>query len=175
MEQEQKWIRDIVRHGSRKAADALVRAYYDDVYAYIYRQVCSREDAMDLTQECFLAALRSLHSYDAAKAGLRTWLHHIASHKVIDMRRRHRPGLLPVDEFEITDKRDFLEDVHNRELLRAIEEFVRSMEPFVQEIFRLRVYGEYAFPEIAAVLSQPEAKIKAQYYRLAAKIRKEVL
>lgn len=91
------------------------------------------------------------------------------------MRRRHRPGLLPVDEFEITDKRDFLEDVHNRELLRAIEEFVRGMEPFVQEIFRLRVYGEYAFPEIAAVLSQPEAKIKAQYYRLAAKIRKEVL
>ena len=62
MEQEQKWIRDIVRHGSKKAADALVRAYYDDIYTFVYRQTGNREDAMDLTQESFLAALRSLHA-----------------------------------------------------------------------------------------------------------------
>lgn len=173
MEQEQKWIRDIVRRGSRKAADSLVRAYYDDIYAYVYRQTQNREDAMDLTQESFLAALRSLHAYDARKAGFRTWLYHIASHKVIDMKRRHKVQYFPIDDYEIEDERDFVEDIQNRELMREIEQLVSQMEPDVQEVFRLRVYGEYPFPEIAAVLSQPEAKIKAQYYRLAAKIRKE--
>ncbi len=174
MEQEQKWIRDIVRHGSKKAADALVRAYYDDIYTFVYRQTGNREDAMDLTQESFLAALRSLHAYDAKKAGFRTWMYHIASHKVIDMRRKRKVQYFSIEDYDIEDEKDFIEDIQNKELLHAIEEFVRGMEPQVQEVFRLRVYGEYPFPEIAAVLSQPEAKIKAQYYRLAAKIKKEI-
>ncbi len=174
MEQEQKWIRDIVRHGSKKAADALVRAYYDDIYTFVYRQTGNREDAMDLTQESFLAALRSLHAYDAKKAGFRTWMYHIASHKVIDMRRKRKVQYFSIEDYDIEDEKDFIEDIQNKELLHAIEEFVRGMEPQVQEVFRLRVYGEYPFPEIAAVLSQPEAKIKAQYYRLAARIKKEI-
>ena len=91
MDQEHKWIREIVRHGSRSASDALVRRYYDEVYAFIYRQVRDREDALDLTQESFVAALRGLPSYDRKKAGFRTWLFSIAAHKVIDARRRAGP------------------------------------------------------------------------------------
>lgn len=178
MEQEQKWIRDIVRRGSKKAANALVHAYYDDIYAFVYRQTGNREDALDLTQECFFAAFRSLASYDAKKAGVRTWLYHIASHKVIDLRRRRKVEYLPIEDQEISSGYDFTEDlvknISSQELLRQAEAYVCGMEPQVQEVFRLRVYGEYSFPEIAALLGQPESKIKAQYYRLAAKIRKEI-
>ena len=176
MEQEKKWIREIVRHGSRKAADALVRSYYDEMYAFVYKQTGNREDALDLTQECFLAVLRSLPSYDAKQAGFRTWMYHIATHKVIDMRRKQKIQFFPIEE-EIVDGKDFeqdlIEQIQNKELLDKIEELVQGAEPQVQEVFRMRVYGEYPFPEIAAVTAQPEAKIKAQYYRLAAKIRKE--
>lgn len=174
MEQEQKWVRAIVKRGSRKAADALVRAYYDDIYAFVYRQTGNREDALDLTQECFLAAFRSLPSYDAKKAGLRTWLYHIASHKIIDMHRRRKVQYLPIEEQELVDERDFVETIQNQELLRQAEELVCGAEPQIQEVFRLRVYGGHSFPEIAAVLEQPESKIKAQYYRFAAKVRKEL-
>lgn len=174
LEQEQKWVRDIVRRGSRKAADALVRAYYDDIYAFVYRQMGNREDALDLTQECFLAAFRSLPSYDARKAGIRTWLYHIASHKVIDLRRRRKVQYLPMDEQELVDEKDYIEELQNQELLRQVEILVCGMDPQVQEVFRMRVYGGHSFPEIASVLDQPETKIKAQYYRLTAKIRKEL-
>ncbi len=174
MEREKKWVRDIVRFGSKKAADALVREYYDDIYAYVYRQTGSREDALDVTQECFLAAFRSLSSYDPKKAGLRTWLYHIASHKVIDFKRKKREVYVLMEEQEIAAERDFVQDIHNHELLRQVEEFVCGVDPQIQEVFRLRVYAEYSFPEIAAVLAQPEAKIKAQYYRLSARLRKEI-
>ncbi|MDE7312095.1 MAG: RNA polymerase sigma factor [Eubacterium sp.] len=176
MEQEQKWVRDIVRRGSRKAANALVHAYYDDIYSFVYRQIGNREDALDLTQECFFSAFRSIASYDAKKAGVRTWLYHIASHKVIDLRRCRKVQYFPIEDQELVDERDFAEDLvknlSNQELLRQVEHFVCGMEPHIQEVFRLRVYGEYSFPEIAALFGQPESKIKAQYYRLAAKIRK---
>ena len=156
MERELKWVRDIVRRGSRKAADQLVREYYDDIYAFVFRQIGNREDALDVTQECFLAALRSLPFYNPQKAGLRTWLYHIASHKVIDQRRKRKIQYLPIEQ------------------LRQVEELVCAMDPQIQEVFRLRVYAEYSFPEIAAVLAQPESKIKAQYYRLSARLRKEM-
>ena len=48
---EQKWIRAVLYHNSQDAANKLVAAYYDEIYAYVYRQVGNKEDALDLTQE----------------------------------------------------------------------------------------------------------------------------
>lgn len=173
MKQEQKLIRAILRRGSMEAADTLVRTYYNEIYAFVYRQVGDREDAMDLTQESFIAALRSLHTYDAKKSGFRTWLYHIVTYKVIDMRRKRRLQILPLEEQEIACEEDFAEALQNRELLEEIERFVCGVDTEIQEVFRLRVYAGCSFPEIAAATGQPEAKIKAQYYRLVGKLRKE--
>lgn len=173
MEQEQRLIRAVVRRGSKKAADTLVRSYYDEIYAYVYRQTGNREDALDLTQDCFIAALRSLHTYDPRKAGFRTWLYHVASHKVIDQRRKRHVECLPCTEWEDTAGADFTVEVLDRELRERVEEFVSGFDPDVQEVFRLRVYGEYRFPEIAAAMGETEAKVKAQYYRLVGRLREE--
>lgn len=173
MEQEQKWIRAVLRRGSREAADRLVRAYYDEIYRFAYRQTGKREDAMDLTQECFLAALRSLHTYDPKKSGFRTWLYRVAAHKVTDLRRKSGPVFTPLDQETVPDREDFVERVQNRELLARVEQFVCGTDPKVQEVFRLRVYGGCSFPEIAAAAMETEAAVKARYYRLTAALRKE--
>ena len=95
MGEEQKWIRDIQRRGSRQAADKLVRAYYDEMYRFAYRQLGHKEDALDLTQNIFLAVLRALPTFDGRKASFRTWLYRIAAHKAIDCRRKVRGNVLP--------------------------------------------------------------------------------
>ena len=64
-------------------------------------------------------------------------------------------------------------EVLDREMRRRVEEFVSGFDTAVQEVFRLRVYGDYRFPEIAAATGEPEAKIKAQYYRLIRRLREE--
>ena len=172
-DQEQKWIRAILRRGDRGAADALVRAHYDGLYAYIWRQVGQPEDALDLTQESFIAALQSLSSYDRRKSAFRTWLYHIAAHKIIDHRRRCRTAAVPLAE-DIPSTDDFTAIVHDKMLLARAEELVRREEPLDQEIFRLHVYGQCSFPQIAAVTGQAEAKIKSRYYRLVTRLRKEL-
>lgn len=91
MDQERKWIREVQRHRSQTAADHLIRAHYDEIYRFVYRQTGHMEDAMDLTQDIFLAVLRAIHTYDEGKAAFRTWLFRIAANKVIDARRRARP------------------------------------------------------------------------------------
>lgn len=95
MEEEQKWIREIQRRGSRQAADRLIRAYYDEIYRFAYRQTGHKEDAMDLTQTIFLAVLRALPGFDSRKASFRTWLYRIAVHKAVDGRRKARGDIVP--------------------------------------------------------------------------------
>lgn len=173
MKQEDKWIRDIQRGGSRQATERLVELYYNEIYAFVYRQTGQKEDAMDLTQNIFLAILRAIPSYNPKKAAFRTWLYRIAVNKVIDVRRQSRPVATPLDEMEIPVQEDFVSQIHNRDLLERIETYVSSLDPAVQSVFRLRLYGERSFGEIAAALGQSEAAVKSQYYRLLGRIREE--
>ena len=173
MEEEQKWIRDIQRRGSRQAADKLVRAYYDEMYRFAYRQLGHKEDALDLTQTIFLAVFRALPSFDSRKASFRTWLYRIAAHKAIDCRRKVQGNVVPLEETETPDQTDFAAQVQDRELLDRLEAYVAQLDPDTQGVYRLRLYGERTFPEIAAILGQPEAAVKTRYYRLMARLRKE--
>ena len=173
MEQESKWIRNIQRSGSRQAAEKLVERYYDEIYIFVYRQTGHKEDAMDLTQNIFLAVLRALPSYDPRKAAFRTWLYRIAANRVIDARRRSRPAVTPLEEAELPIQEDFVSRIHDRELLERIEDYVSGLPSTIQAVFRLRLYGERSFGEIAAALGQSEAAVKSQYYRLLGRIREE--
>ena len=173
MDQEQKWIRDIQRRGSRGAAERLVERYYEEMYRFAYRQTGEMEDALDLTQDIFLAAFRALPGYDRRKASFRTWLYRIAVNKAIDLRRRVRPVQLPLDDLLLPAQEDWAGQIQDRALLDQIERYVSGLDPGLQAVFRLRLYGERTFPEIAAALGQSESAVKSQYYRLLQQLRKE--
>jgi RNA polymerase sigma factor (sigma-70 family) len=170
---DKRLIRYILKKGSNQAANELIRRYYDDLYFYLYRQVGNGNDALDLRQEVFIAALKGLSSYDDRKSSFRTWLFRIGTYKVIDARRKVKVTWLELKDVQWVEEKDFDESLCQKELLGAINQFVSSFLPEIQEVFRLRVYGELSFPEIASLLAQKEERIKAQYYRLVKKIREE--
>ena len=108
MDPEIRLIRNIQRRRSRKAADLLVRNYYREIYVYVFRQLGNKEDAMDLTQDIFIAVLQSIDRFDSAKSTFRTWLYGIATHKVIDFRRKEKPAWLSLERMATTDRPDLL-------------------------------------------------------------------
>ena len=172
-QQEQKWIKRIKLLGSKKDAEQLVRSYYDEIYIFVLRQISDAETALDLTQDIFIAALQSISSYKKERAGFRTWLYRIASNKVIDYRKKVIPMVVDVEDIEVIEQYDFMENRMQGELLKKIEEFVCGHQALIQQIFRLHIYGEYTFAEIAGLLDIPEATVKTKYYRLLKEIRKE--
>ena len=197
---ERRLIRAIVRHGSRTAADQLVRMYFDDVLAFVWRVTGDREHALDMTQETMIAALRSLSGYAPDKASLRTWLYAIASHKVIDARRANRVTVtpLPMDETlngtgtirktridgnpsgaatvagggpnRTRDPADIQADAG---LHARIDAFVGRFDAGTQEIYHLDTAAGLPFPQIAAARGERTEAVKARYYRLIQAIGKE--
>lgn len=172
-QQEQKWIKRIKLFGSKKDADQLVRSYYDEIYIFVLRQINDAETALDLTQDIFIAVLQSISAYKKEMAGFRTWVYRIATNKVIDYRKKYSPIVVDIEEIEIIEQNDYIENWMQGELLKKIEEFVCKYQALIQQIFRLHIYGEYTFAEIARLLDTPEATVKTKYYRLLKDIRKE--
>ena len=178
-QQEKKWIHRIKLFGSSKDADSLVRSYYNEIYIFVARQISDKELTHDLTQEIFISMLRSIASYQEKRSSFRTWLYRIATNKVIDFRRKSWPDTIPleeVDETEIVDyigRIDYENNIAQAEFLDKIEDYVSGFQLDVQQIFRLHIYGEQTFREIALLTGMPEASVKSKYYRLIKQIRSE--
>lgn len=166
-------IKQVVRKGSEAAAEKLIRQYYDELYYFLYRQIGNKEDSLDLTQEVFISALNSLSNYDAKKATFKTWLFRIGTYKVIDSRRKKKLEYEELEDNQLVSQNDVAEAFITKELLEDINQFVSHFKPDIQEVFRLKIYGGFSFKEIAKLLSVSEEKVKAQYYRLLDRVRKE--
>lgn len=169
-------IRKVQKNGDRNAANVLVGEYYDEILAYAARQTGDKHTAMDLTQNIFVSMLQTIARYDSKQAGFRTWLYRIATNKIIDYHRNRsalRSKILDIDELEISSEEDFTEWVSNDDLAARILSKITAFDPDVQRIFRLKVYAEHTFAEVAVALDMPEATVKTKYYRLIKTLRKE--
>jgi RNA polymerase sigma-70 factor (ECF subfamily) len=176
LDEEKRLISRIQRTGNRKAADELIRKYYDEIYIYAYKQISDKHTAMDVTQNIFISMLQSISTYDSKKAGFRTWLYRIGTNKIIDYFRRNsaeRRRVTDIGEYDIQDQMTFTIDIENRELLLRLQDYINSLDVNSQQIFRLKIFAEYTFTQIADVLSLPESTIKSKYYRLLKMIREE--
>ena len=167
---ENKLISGTLR-GNRADADTLVSKYYDEIYIFAYRQLGSKEDAMDMAQDIFVSVLETLAGYDRRKSTFRTWIYRVATNKIIDYRRKKRPATIPLDALELPS--DFDKRLEQTAFIAEVENYIGKQDTEAQQVFRLHIYAGYAFHEIAVMLRQPESKLKARYYRLLTRLRKE--
>lgn len=86
-----------------------VGAYADYLYSYAIARISDEEQAKDLVQETFLAALQHLDKFEG-KSSERTWLTAILKHKIIDVYRRNSSRLHHADvERAELEQSDFFE------------------------------------------------------------------
>lgn len=79
----------LARDGDEAAFAEIMHRHRAAIYRLV--SICSgdAEEALDLTQDCFVAAYRNLARYDSARP-LRPWLSAIALNRCRDWRRRRR-------------------------------------------------------------------------------------
>ncbi len=87
-----------VQGGDLEAYDLLVRRYMRSAFAVAYRLLGHREDAEDVVQEAFLAALAGIAGFDVTRR-FGPWLHRIVLTRGLNFRKaRSRRTMQSVDD-----------------------------------------------------------------------------
>jgi len=170
--------------GESGSFDTLVRRYQSVVYAVSYRLVRNREDALDIAQEVFIKAFRSLHTWQPTGA-FKSWLLRIATNMSIDhLRRRSRmPAFVERDaigqlEPDAVDERARIKEPSERasesELGSMIQSAVDKLPGRQRTIFILRHYEGLSLKEIAEIMNCTEGTVKTHLFRATGKLRDEL-
>lgn len=130
---------EAARGGDRAAFDRLYARWGPVVHGLLLARV-SKEDADDLVQEVFLAAMQKLESL-REPAAFGAWVAMIARTKAIDHHRRAPKTLAPVQE-------PSAEDPDRLEAERALAA-LRSLPDAYRETLTLRLVEGLTGPEIA--------------------------
>lgn len=159
--------------GDAEAFDALVRAHFTPVYAFLHRLVGNPEDAEDLAQETFVRAHRSLALY-RIDASFSTWLLRIAHHLAIDHRRAagrpHRAASFSGVEPALVDAlvergprgANPREEAQRGELVRRLAEALDALPARLKAVLVLRAIEGREYDEIAAILGVRPATARTQ-------------
>lgn len=170
----------------RAAFNEIVLRYKSKVYNYVRRMVPGALDAEDLTQETFLRAYLSIHSFQS-RASLNTWLFRIATNLCIDYSRKNKrsQGLtmsLSQENDEDEESERDIPDVAfdpqrlllNKELGKQLESALCELPEKLRTVVLLYDIEGLAYEEIAAIVSCPLGTVKSRLFNARTALRNKL-
>ena len=169
-----------VLSGDANAFEDIVREYERNVYNIALRMCGSREDALDISQESFLKAYHSLHSF-RGDSRFSVWLYRIVSNTCLDfLRERKRRAEVPLErgdeeeereETQIRDESLSPESLFERKLTReAVQRGLESLPEDQRKILLLREIQGFSYEEIGRILSLESGTVKSRIFRARRKL-----
>jgi RNA polymerase sigma-70 factor (ECF subfamily) len=162
------------RDGDTAAFDKLITLYREKIYMHIFQIVRNEDDALDLTQETFIRAWRSLAGFDGT-ATLSSWLHRIATNAAIDLcrRRRVRPqaefesGMMKIDPASRTTPASPEipgSSLDRIEIKRRVEEAFSALSPEHRAVVVLKEIEDLSYEEIARHLGCSRGTVMSRLF-----------
>lgn len=163
------------RDGNVEAFNALVTRWEKRLYNYLLRLLGNREDSLDLCQEAFLKAYRSLGTL-ADSEKFPQWLFRIAR----NLAYSHFRSRTPLERAESWPEEDGegalfhpktsaipigpARSVAGLELKLTVAKALETLTPEQREAIVLKVYHGFRFAEIAEILACPVSTVKSRIY-----------
>ena len=170
------------REGDQEAFGALVRLHQRQVYALALRMLRNTEDAVEATQEVFLAAWQGLAGF-RGDARFATWLYRIAYNHCLKIAERQRRDATARAELAAESARAWSAEgaLSTRMALdaeRAMRERVRgeiaNLPPKYRAVLVLRHLNELSYEEMAEVMRVPIGTVKTQLFRARALLKERL-
>ena len=151
--------------GERSAFDELIRRHEDRLFALALRMTGNRTDALDATQEAFVAAFRRADSF-RGDAAFGTWLYRIAINATQDLLRKR--GRNPVAEAEESEspERSEVERVEDSVVARVdLARALAALPHEYREAVVMHDLGGVPYEEIAQFTGAPMGTVKSRISR----------
>ena len=150
------------------AAEAFER-HYGSVYRFVRRHGTGREEAEDLTQEVFAAAVAALGEARVESPPPLRWLYTVAQRRLIDTSRRGR--LRPVSAAPTEDEPAFEPAAYGWEVAETLARAVAELPEPQRRVVVAKLWEGRSLAETAARLGTSEAACKMRLARGLAQLR----
>jgi RNA polymerase sigma-70 factor (ECF subfamily) len=170
------------KRGDITAFNRLVLAYQDMVYNQAFRMMGELDAAEDATQEAFISAYRSMHSFRGGS--FKGWLLRIVTNACYDeLRRRKRRPTTPLEPLDDDDEE--IESPHwiadpgetpeesteRQELSQAIQNCLDQLPDEFKAVVVLVDLQGVDYTEAASVMQTPLGTIKSRLARARLRLR----
>lgn len=155
---------------------SLFHRYGRALFAYVRLHELSREDCKDITLEVFQIALRYDDLTQISEEERFTWLRRVASHKIVDRRRRtmRHPEITLEAVAEIlftAESSDPESIVLQEEAHLRLRHLIRRLPVQEQQLLRLRYGDRLSFAQIGQLLERKETAVRKHHSRILARLR----
>jgi RNA polymerase sigma-70 factor (ECF subfamily) len=168
----------------RAAFNEIVLRYKSKIYNYIFRMVHHPLDAEDLTQETFVRAYVSLHSFQS-RASLNTWLFRIATNLCIDYSRKAKKTqglMLSMSQEDAEDGEESQREIPdlafdpqrlllNKELGKRLDEALRALPEKLRTVVLLYDIEGLSYDEITGIVGCPLGTVKSRLFNARSALR----
>lgn len=165
MESDSELIQRILT-GDRHALAVLYDRYLPSIWRYVFARLRGDEaGCRDVVSETFLAAVRSVRSFDGQAGSVSGWLIGIARHKITDYcRTRSRaPGELVADP--LAEGGDPAVESAAEESREAVTAVLARLPDEQRQVLEWKYIDEISVREIARRLDRTERAVEALLYR----------
>ena len=157
--------------GRQDAYRVLLTRYREPIYRFIRASTGDAHEALDLTQDTFIAAFSALGRYDRSRSFL-TWLRRIALNKCRDWARRRRVRAMLWGTAPIDAAHDVLDDAiagdvlaADRDELARVNAAIAQLPTRLRETLILRTIEGLDQAETADLLDISEKAVETRLYR----------
>lgn len=148
---------------------ALFERYHQEVYRLCLGMLDDPGEAEDATQEVFLRVHRALASYDAQRAGTRTWISHITLNYCRTLLRRRKVLDLALRLLGRTP--ETYETTHRSDLHADLSLALQILDHHHRSVMLLRYYLDFSCAEIAQVLEISEGTVHSRLHTARQRMR----
>lgn len=172
---ERAWIVRCQR-GDQAAFEPLVRRYMRRAAAFALGWAGNHEDALDLSQEAFARAFRSIRRFDPERP-FYPWFHRILRNLCINHigRARHSRELPMEEGMSISGGGPSpAERAERADVSRRVREAIGRLQPQDREIVILREFQDHSYAEIAEILQIPQGTVMSRLHNARRRLKIEI-
>lgn len=171
------WVRAVAHAGDREAFGRLFSYFAPRVKSYLLRAGTDDALAEDLAQETMVQLWRKAALFDAAHAGVSTWVFTIARNLRVDrFRRQGGSAALQADEVDLDSLAHGAPEpaaqLHALRMERQVQTALRQLPAEQAQVLQLSYYEDQPHARIAEQLGIPLGTVKSRVRLAVAHLRR---
>jgi RNA polymerase sigma-70 factor, ECF subfamily len=180
MRDDDQELLERARSGRKDALEELLARHQSQVYRFGMKMCRDPEDAKDVLQDTLLSVARNVRDFRGASS-VSTWLYTIARSFCVKKRRKGKfapkdaASPLQGDAERVADPGASADEaLASKQVERALEVAIASLEPKYREVLLLRDVEGLTAPEVARVTGASVQAVKSRLHRARLAVRAEI-